>query len=558
MKKYRYVFVFLYRFLSPSLKKTLVAIFLFGLVEIFLTIRIPFVNADLINALAYSQWDIFKHWAIILLLLFAGQLIVGLCNKYLLVLFNENMEKNLRDGVFEYLLTQPAVFTEKYSTGDILSRILNDTPKMKNFIIGVALQFCFDVIAITVTFFILFQHNWVLSFIVFAFAPLAIFTGSFFKIKIGGTTREVQEKVAIFTSKAQSWIVRFVAVKIYGIERISFRQFEKDSQQYTHSTIKAGKWNILMNTVNAVFLGAPSILILVVGGYYCLQGKLSIGELFAFLTFSTYFIAPLQRMIALINVELPRIYPIYERFKEFGIADYNHSIVTQTLSTKKNCMLKINTLEINNLEYINEKSDFGLSIPKLIFHTGHIYGIQGTNGTGKTTFAKLLKGILSPQTGTVYFSNTQQVRPESQIFLLSQNAFLFDGSLLDNIKLFSDDCDMEKYHTIIRLLNIEKYESILSPSDNNIDKSRMLSGGELQKINIARMMYSQFPVLIMDEPDSFVDTNTKTILMDWIRQNKKNKIMIIITHDCELLEICDTTYHLESITEKPNHSMIRL
>ena len=119
MRKSRDIFIFLYRFITPSLRNVLVVISLLGLVEIFLAIRIPFVNADLINALVSSQWDAFKYWAIILLLLFAVQLLIGFCNKYLLVQFNENMEKSLRNGVFGYLLTQPAAFTEKHTTGDI-------------------------------------------------------------------------------------------------------------------------------------------------------------------------------------------------------------------------------------------------------------------------------------------------------------------------------------------------------------------------------------------------------------------------------------------------------
>ncbi len=115
---------------------------LLGLAEILLVVRIPFVNAaDLINALAYSQWVIFRHWAMILLMLFSGQLLVGFCNKYLFLLFTEHLEKNIRYGVFGYILAQSATFTEDHSTGDILSRLLNDTPKIKGFITGVALQF---------------------------------------------------------------------------------------------------------------------------------------------------------------------------------------------------------------------------------------------------------------------------------------------------------------------------------------------------------------------------------------------------------------------------------
>jgi ABC-type multidrug transport system fused ATPase/permease subunit len=132
---------------------------LFGLIEIFLAIRIPFVNADLINALAYSEWDVFKHWAMILFVLFAVQLIIGFCNKYLVVLFNENLEKNIRNGTYSYVLAQPATFMEKHSTGDILSRLLNDTPKIKGFITGAALQFCFDALAIIFAFCILLHHS---------------------------------------------------------------------------------------------------------------------------------------------------------------------------------------------------------------------------------------------------------------------------------------------------------------------------------------------------------------------------------------------------------------
>ena len=113
------------------------------------------------------------------------------------------MEKHIRNGVFEYVLAQPTAFTEKYSTGDILSRMLNDTPKIKVFFTGVALQFCFDTLAIVIAFSILIHRSQVLSLIVFAFAPLAIFAGAFFKVKIGAATRELQEKVDKYLSENQ-------------------------------------------------------------------------------------------------------------------------------------------------------------------------------------------------------------------------------------------------------------------------------------------------------------------------------------------------------------------
>ena len=533
-----------------------------GLVEIFLIIRIPFVNADLINALVYSQWEVFKYWAIILLLLFTGQLAVGFCNKYLLIVFNENLEKNIRNGIFRYVLSQPASFPEKHSTGDILSRILNDTSKIKGFITGAALQFFFDVLAIIIAFSILIQRSWVLSLIVFAFAPMAILAGTFFKEKISTATHDVQEKVSIFTAKVQTWVSRLLGVKIYGIENTSLQQFVGDSNQYTNAAIKASKWNILMSAVNAIFLGMPSVLVLVVGGYYCLQGRLSIGELFAFITFSTYFIAPLQRIIALVNVELPRISPIYDRFKEFGMVDYKLSTNTASKQGKLSSMMElldkpamtINesfSLEITGLEY--EKNGFRLSVPHQLFLSGKVYGIQGINGSGKSTLAKILKGVLSLQSGKITFNSNNEIVSESQTFLLSQDAFFFDGSLLENITLFERDSDIKKYKEIIRRLDIEKYEPLFAETAN-AERSRMLSGGELQKVNIARMFYSKHPVVIMDEPDSFMDEPTKNLLKEWIAKEKKDRIIIVITHDSELLNSCDTIHSLEQI--EPKYSVI--
>ena len=551
MKKIRDIYVFLYRFTDCFLRNILVIISLFGIIEIFLAIRIPLVNANLINALVYSQLDSFGHWAMILLLLFVGQLLVGFCNKYMLVQFNENLENNIRNGVYKYILAQPAFFTEKYSTGDILSRILNDTPKIKVFFTGVALQFCFDALAIAIAFSILIHRSLVLSMIVFAFAPLAILGGAFFKAKIGAATRDVQEKVAVFTAKTQTWVSRFMGVKIFGIESASSKQFEGDSRQYTQASIKAGKWNIVMSAVNAVFLGAPSVLVLIVGGHYCLQGRLSIGELFAFLTFSTYFIAPLQRIVALINVELPKMYPIYERFRDFGMTEKNNLYPRLSLQKRK---VECGLLEVIGLEY--EKSGFRLSIPSLTFYPDKVYGISGANGSGKSTIAKILKGVLSLESGKIAFAGNDKITLESQTFLLSQSAFFFDGSLQENITLFErDGGDEAKYKEIIRRLDIEKYEQLFTETAN-AERSRMLSGGELQKVNIARLFYSNSPVLLLDEPDSFTDAATKDLLKEWITESKKGRIIIVITHDNELLDICDAVYTLEQF--KPNHSIIRV
>lgn len=552
MQKIRYVNLskFLFKFVNSSKLKVLLAISIFlSLIDICVIIKIPFINSDVINALVNSEWNVFKSAVMLLIIFFAIRVINSFIVKYILLLFTVQFENNFRKTVFKYIVNQNYNFSEKFHTGDIMSRIINDAPRLNNFIAGIFFQLIFDFIAIFVALYILSTRNLLLTLIIVLFAPLAIIAGKFFKKKINLTTAEVQGKISLLTSKIQTWVSRFNGIKNYAIEPIAINQLNNESNVYSNSAVKAGLWNSLMNTVNVLILSFPTILILIVGGHLYMKHQITIGEIFAFSAFSSFFIVPLQRIAAIINIELPKIYPIYDRFCDLGFNNYkNKATIKQDVSPFD----KVKQLNIKGLEYFNEKANFSLKIEKMTLNIDDIAGVEGTNGSGKTTIAKLLKGLLTADKGNISLTNENITSKETisgNVFFMSQDRFYFDGNLIENITLFESLPDKKRYDNIIKNMGISGLSDKLNNSKKS-DNSRLLSGGELQKINIARLLYAKNSILILDEPDNYLDADIKKVLIENLLHIKSGRIIILITHDKDFLAVCNKRFSINLNTNE--------
>jgi ATP-binding cassette subfamily C protein len=177
-----------------------------------------------------------------------------------------------------------------------------------------------------------------------------------------------------------------------------------------------------------------------------------------------------------------------------------------------------------------------------------IYGLKGDNGSGKTTFIDLLSSYIRPTKGEILLDDkniySQDMNLNKYIAYLDQNFFLFNGSIKDNItlqKFNNKKLDKDLYKEVIEITNLgnfiasypEKDEKYLSGFEKNI------SGGQKQKLCLARCLYQGSKVLILDEPTSALDVESANIFKNNINKIKKDKLVILITHDVNLLKICN-------------------
>jgi len=215
-------------------------------------------------------------------------------------------------------------------------------------------------------------------------------------------------------------------------------------------------------------------------------------------------------------------------------------------------------VEINNLDFSYEndpsKKKIFLNLDlKLSF--GNIYGLSGKNGTGKSTFADLIIGLLSPQKGSILLDdkniNLFLNSWTDSVSYLSQNYFLFNDTIKNNITLRTKTNDIfheERYKKALEISNLnEEFEKFTDQDDSILRNSgRNLSGGQKQRIAIARLIYKDSKVVILDEPTASLDKFSSKLMIKMLQEIKKDKLIIIISHSQEILDQCDKILTLEN------------
>ena len=201
-------------------------------------------------------------------------------------------------------------------------------------------------------------------------------------------------------------------------------------------------------------------------------------------------------------------------------------------------------IRISNLSYF-VNGEYGsqsiLNKVNLDIRPGSFVAIIGSSGSGKTTLVDLISGLLEPQLGSVTFVDTKGNNCPSHRQLVgycSQNPYIFDSDVKKNLQIAKISIDPNSIQTIIDKLNLSSL-SRASQSKNEVSFSRRISGGERQRIGIARAFLSNRPILVFDEPTSAIDKENLSRFLEILEQNRGMKTQIVVTHDLQVAEKCD-------------------
>ena len=262
--------------------------------------------------------------------------------------------------------------------------------------------------------------------------------------------------------------------------------------------------------------------------------------------------AALFRLMPILN----RISTYSQRFK-YGMASTEK--IDEFYKDKKNELKNLKNLKFNNeliLKNINFKFDGSqnniLENVNLRIRSNEVIGIWGESGSGKTTLSNIIMGLIKPDSGEIIVDSKEIIQNnltiQESIAFVPQNFFYMDANIIDNITFFEKDIKLKNLKFALKnslLLKpiLNKSLSLKSHLGNNALK---VSGGQLQRINIARAIYRVPKILILDEPTSALDDKNQDLFSQIILNLRKKITVIVITHNKKLLEKCDRVYLLEN------------
>ncbi len=446
--------------------------------------------------------------------------------------------------VFEKLLHLKKSYFEDKNSAEILSFLQMDVSQVSSVTdryTVLSVSYVFRIVSGLIG---LFLISWKLALIVLCMVPVK------FLLVRGLSKRQEQAMDEMIESSRD--FSRWFGDDLNGVDEIKlwdlfqsrdqvFREKQEKVLGVQKRTTMIGGWNSFWEML---LEWSVTILLYVLGGWLICAGSLTIGAVFAFVSYSAYVTGPVS---ALINLKMyfARIFPSARRL--FRFLDMETELDAGT-SPLKGWLPK---LEFRNVEFWYEEERPILQGVTFSVEPGEKVAIIGQNGSGKSTILNLLLRFYEPKAGQILADgvDVQDISLEEYrglFSVVSQEPYLFLGNILENVDL-QGDADPDQLEAALRASGVESYLSRL-PEKERTQIGRngaRLSGGEKQKLAVARALLKDAPVVILDEATSGFDVESDAYLHDVILHQMQGKTVIMITHHYHNLEGMDQVWRLE-------------
>ncbi len=452
---------------------------------------------------------------------------------YLMSYAGNRVIKNIRDGLYRHLVLMPVGFYTRHSTGELISRVLNDVGIMQMAVSSVVkniFQQILTLIALTV---VVFYQNWRMAIIAVLVIPLAYYPIMRLGRRLRKISRSGQEKIADLSSSLQETFSGIRAVKAFGMEEFEAERFKEKGQRYLKTVMKSVRLSEGISPLMELIGSLGIALIVWYGGSQVFHNQMTTGAFFSFMGACWLMYAPL-RNLSTANNTLQQTLAAAERVFEILDAETEqvHERAERELPTV------CHEIEFKNVSFRYEGTRTEtLSNINLKIKVGEVLAIVGSSGSGKTSLVNLLPRFYHPTEGVILMDgiDIQQVRLDSlrrQIGIVSQEIFLFDDTVRNNIAYGLKEKNLDEITETAKAAYAHSFIMKMPQGyDTQIgERGVKLSGGEKQRLAIARALLKNPPILILDEATSSLDTESEYMVQQALANLMKGRTTFVIAH----------------------------
>lgn len=478
-------------------------------------------NTNLLNIMSIGM--------IIILFL---QLLLGSIQKIFMLNTGQSIDARLILGYYKHLLRLPQRFFDTMRVGEIISRV-NDAVKIRAFINDVSISLIVDVFIVIFSFGLMFIYSWKLSLIMLITIPLYIFIYFVINKLNKKYERRIMEDSADLESQLVESLNSTKTIKQFGLENFTNLNTENRFIKLLNTIYSSGINSIISSEAPLIISRLFTIILLWIGSYYALNNEITVGTLFSFYAIMGYFTTPISSLISANKTVQNAIIAADRLFEILDLERENDDDDKICFTKDLNNNIRFKNISFSYGTRTKVFDDFSLDIPK-----GKVTAIIGESGSGKTTLAFLLQKIYPLNAGQIYIGNhnidsfsSDSMR--AAVATVPQDLELFSGTIIENIALGEFYPDMKRIIQICADLRILDFiENMPDGFSTMIGEHGVgLSGGEKQRIAIARALYRDPEVLVLDEATSSLDSNTEYIVQKAIYGfNNRGKTVIIIAH----------------------------
>ncbi|RLE13353.1 ABC transporter ATP-binding protein [Candidatus Aerophobetes bacterium] len=487
-------------------------------------------NLSLLNLVAIG---------LLVLFIIKGGLSYG--QTYLMSRVSFGVVTDLRNQAYEHLQRLSLSFYKKRRTGEIISRLINDVDVIQNAFINEMSGFFGNFLLLAGVLGFIFYIHWRLSLFILILIPVLTFTINKFSRWIKKSSTSIQGKMADISSILQETVVGAEVVKSFTSEKREVERFRRENIKNLQLNLKRTRIAAVLTPLVEILTLAGLISILWYGGREVIRGALSMGELVAFLGYVGLMLNPLS--------QITRSFGVYQHVlasaeRIFEILDTQPEI-KQLPRAKKMRRIK-GHVEFKKVSFAYDEGNRILEDIDLEVKPGERIALVGPSGVGKTTLVSLIPRFYDPTSGCVRIDgcDIRDVDLSSlrkQIGIVSQETILFSGSIKENIAYSKVEATDGEIIEAAKRANAHEFIVALEKGyDTQVgERGVKLSGGEKQRIAIARAILRDPRILILDEATSAVDTQSEILIQQALESLMKDRTTFIIAHRLSTVQGAD-------------------
>ena len=468
------------------------------------------------------------------------------------------IETDMRYDVFQHLQKLSDSYFNETKVGQIMARITSDLFDITEFSHHCPEEYFIGLIKIIVSFAILVRLNTLLTVILFLSIPLMIVFASKYNRRMRKGFKEQKRHIGVLNADIEDSLLGVKVVKSFANEDVEIEKFQKGNKKFLD--IKSETYSSMagFNTITKAFDGIMYIIVVLFGGLFLVEGKMSSGDIVAFILYVQTLLTTVRRIVEFTE-QFQRGMTGIERFTEImdqdiEIFDDEDAVDLENVKGK---------IEIKNVSFkYNNNNENVLNNISFTINPGQKVALVGPSGGGKTTLCNLIPRFYDVEDGEILVEgiDVRKIKLQSlrsNIGMVQQDVYLFSGTVRENILYGKPDATEQEIIDASKAAGA--YDFIMN-LENGFDtyvgeRGVMLSGGQKQRISIARVFLKNPPILILDEATSALDNKSEFIVQESLENLAEGRSSLTIAHRLTTVQNADLILVLteEGIIERGTH-----
>ncbi len=530
----------LWNFVRPYWQFEVIALFVMALLaglSLALPRAIQYMIDVLIPSLVISKGTPFDVgpiliFAAVLIGIYLANVLLSWWRDYLAGVVGAGMIRDMRAQLFLHLERLSLKFHQDHQLGEILSRLLNDVSRIQNLMSETLLVFITNILMLIAVLVYLLNTNWLLTLVAVIPVPLTIFASDRYGKKLHFIMIDLQQTLATASARLQEKLLAIKTVKAFGQEENEKRRLDVDLEALFKLFVKNSvATSLATNLLQFINMVGP-IVVLAWGVYLVAVGSMKLGELIAFYILLSYLYSPIQSL-AQANFQVKSTMASVDRVFEY--LDIPPAVEESPSATSLETVT--GAIRLEQVGFAYGPSGFQIKDLSLDIRPREKVAIVGPSGSGKTTVISLIMRFFDPDKGRITLDGVDLkdlsfATLRNHVALVDQDPLLFHGTIRENIAYGKSDASAAEVEAAARIANIHDFISSLPGGyETEVgERGVTVSGGERQRLCLARAVLMNPTVLILDEATSALDSNSEFLIQESLKKILADKTAIIIAH----------------------------